>query len=149
MPSRRTYLIGLGTMWVGGLAGCTTPSDSDSLSKVEMDNNTGEDIEALVEVTNDAGETIFRRSFTIKAGNQDEGAEWFDGEPAQISVGVGDAQPLTAPWPSQITELRAGERPEELGKSLCAQGGDPVTGVFVRITSAELVRLEPTCGDPQ
>ncbi|MFC7132771.1 MULTISPECIES: hypothetical protein [Salinibaculum] len=149
MPSRRDYLAGLSLIWISGVAGCTALSDSEPLSQVELDNNTDEDIETLVEVTDEADETIFRQSFMIEAGDQEEDTEWFDGEPARISVVVDDAEPLTAEWPSQITEVRAGERPERLGESLCVQGGDSVTGVFVRISSTELVRLEPTCGDPQ
>lgn len=146
MPSRRDYLGGLAAGCVSGLAGCT--SLGDSRSQVEMDNNTGEDIEALVEVTDDAGETLFRRSFVIDAGNQDEGAEWFEGEPAQISVTVGEAKPLVGEWASQVVVIRAGQQPETLGESPCVRGGDSMTGVFVRIESPEEVRLDPTCGNP-
>ena len=149
MSSRRDYLAGLSLIWISGVAGCTTWSDSEPLNQVELDNDTGEDIETLVDVTNEADETIFRQSFMIGAGDQEEDTEWFDGEPARISLVVDDAEPLTVEWPSQITEVRVGEKPERLGESLCVRGGDSVTGVFVRISSAELVRFEPTCGDPQ
>lgn len=149
MPTRRNYLAGITTIFGGGFAGCVALGGSTSFNQVEMDNNTGRDIEALVEVTNDTGETLFRRAFAIEAGNQDEGAEWFEGVPAQISVAVDDAQPLIAEWSSQIIEVNRGERPKVQGESPCVRGGDSMTGVFVRIASAERMWLEPTCGDPQ
>ena len=146
MGSRRDYLGGLAAGWVGGLTGCT--SLGEARNQVEMDNNTGDDVEALVEVTDDAGETLFRRSFAIDAGDQDEGAEWFEGEPARISVTVGEAEPLVGDWVSRVVVIRAGQRPESLGESPCVSGGDSMTGVFVRIESSEEVWLSPTCGDP-
>ncbi|RDZ62178.1 hypothetical protein C5B90_17655 [Haloferax sp. Atlit-12N] len=149
MPSRRKYLAGFAVTWSMGVAGCAGFGSSDLLHRVEMDNNTGRDIEAFVEVMNDADGTLFQRSFAIEAGNQDEGADWFEGVPTKLSVAVGDAQPLTAAWPSKITEVNAGERPETHGIPPCIRGGDSMTGVFVRIASAERMWLEPTCGDPQ
>lgn len=149
MFSRRDWLINLATTGICGLAGCAAVTDSEPLNNVELDNNTGEDIQTLVEVTNAAEDTLFRRSFAIKAGSQEEETEWFEGEPARVSIAVGNAEALTAEWSPRITEVRAGERPEDVGESLCVRGGDLMTGIFVRIASPELLQLEPTCGDPQ
>lgn len=149
MPSRRDYLTRLATTGICGLAGCPALTDSETLNQVEMDNNTGEDIQTGVEVTDATGETLFQRSFAIEAGNQHERVDWFAGEPARISVAVGDSEALTAEWSPRNTKIRAGERPEDVGESVCIRGGDAMTGVFVRIASPELIRLEPTCGDPQ
>ncbi|QOS12728.1 uncharacterized protein HfgLR_12995 [Haloferax gibbonsii] len=146
MPSRRAYLAGLITASTSSFVGCTALIESDPLHKVEMDNNTGEDIEAAVEVSDSENNVLFTHTFSMKAGNMDEGAEPFDGEPERISITVGEEESLTAPWPTRVTEVRVGERPEIIGEAVCTQGGQEPTGVLVRLSSPVHAVLGPTCG---
>jgi hypothetical protein len=131
------------------LAGCSLLAGRTDLNQVEIDNNSGATIEVQVEVTNESGETLFEETFSVAAGGQDEGADPFGGVPARVSVSVDGAEALTAEWPEDRVELRAGQDPRVVGDG-CGQGDlEPPSGVFVEVESPTWVLLRPTCETPQ
>lgn len=148
VPQTRRKLLATAAGIVPLIAGCSVLGGQDPLNQVEIDNNSGEDVEVYVRVANDAGETLFDETFTVAEGNQDENAEPFSGDPATVSVSVNGGETLTADWPDRRTELRAGSRPEVVGGG-CGQNGEKPTGIFVETVSSTRVFLRPTCGTPQ
>jgi len=130
------------------IAGCSSLGQNEPLNQVEIDNNSGQNVEVYVQVVDDDDKTLFENTFSVAEGNQDEGAEPFRGDPATVSVSVNDAETMSAEWPERRTELEAGQRPEIVGGG-CGEYGETPTGIFVEVVTSTRVFLRPTCETPR
>jgi len=98
MPTRRSLLATATAVAATTLAGCSSVvGETDAAHYVDMLNGDDEPHVFAVTVTDDDGGVLFDKEYDLAASEGDENRV-IDGAPAEITVTVDDADPVSLPW---------------------------------------------------
>ncbi len=129
--TRRELLTAGGTASISVLTGCAGVLDSRELAhEVEVYNREKIARTLSVTVTNDGGDELYQREFTLEGERAEEDTEPFTGSPTTITVAVDNGSPSERSWPETNCEDR---------------GKKSAGGIGVYLTAESGVQIEPTC----
>ncbi|WP_323172264.1 hypothetical protein [Natrialba sp. PRR66] len=135
MVTRRSLLASTTALASATVAGCSAVlGEETDHHYVDMLNGSEESHAFAVTITDDAGETLFDRTYDLPARNGDENRV-IDGSPASVAVAVDDDEPVQFPWaPREGRHANSEECSQGTSASLSIyydpQSGDGVTPIY-------------------